>query len=136
VGKRKNSLYLVQVLIRRRPIQKEMIGLMFIGVTKHVMLFITISNYRGPSHIPNSCLYLFIISPNKETMVKMSDIPENICQGLKKIPKIMKNFVGVAGGDTNNHKYRLFHIFLYLSCKAQLNLLYNRLCFSYNFFRS
>ena len=72
----------------------------------------------------------------KEIMSRIWYMFWNIHQGLKKNPKIMKKFVMVAGRDTNNHKYRLFPILLYLSRKNQPNKLNNRICFSYNFISS
>jgi hypothetical protein len=49
--------------------------------------------------------------PNKEIVIRMCDVPENIRQGLNKNPKIMKKFVKVAERTTNSHKYRLFLFF-------------------------
>jgi hypothetical protein len=101
---------------------------MFLGVTEYVMMsFITITN-----HV---CIYLSHLTI-KETMVEIWYMFSNIHQGPRKDPKIMKKFVKVAERNTNNHKYRLFPILPYLSCEDELNLLYNRICFSYNFIRS
>ena len=81
------------------------------------------------------CIYLSCLTI-KEIMSRIWYMFWNIHQGLKKNPKIMKKFVKVAGRDTNNHKYRLFPILPYLSCKNQPNKLHNRICFSYNFIMS
>jgi hypothetical protein len=69
-------------------------------------------------------------------MIKIWYMVSNIHQGLRKFPKIMKNFIKVTERSTNNHKYRPFPILPYLSCKGQPNMLHNRICFSYNFIRS
>ena len=83
----------------------------------------------------NVCIYLSHLTI-KETTVRIWYLFWNIHQGLSNNPKIMKIFVKVAERSTNNHKYRLFPISPYLSCKGQLNMLLNRICFSYNFIRS
>jgi hypothetical protein len=69
-------------------------------------------------------------------MVKIWYMVSNIPQGLRINPKIMKKFIKVAEMSANNHKYRLFLILPYLSCKGQPNMLHNRICFSYNLIRS
>ena len=81
------------------------------------------------------CIYLSCLTI-KEITVRIWYMVLNIHQVLRKNPKIMKEFVMVAGRDTNNQKYRLFPILPYLSCKGQPNMLHNRICFSYNFIRS
>jgi hypothetical protein len=81
------------------------------------------------------CIYLSCLTI-KETTVRIWYMVSNIHQGLRKNPKIMKKFPKVDERSTNNHKYRLFLILPYLSCKGQPNMLHNRICFSYNFLRS
>ena len=85
MGKKKNSLYLVQVLPKltgRRPIQKEIIGPMFPGVTEYVMMsFTTVTNHIS--------IYLSSVTI-KETMVEIWYMFSNIHQDQRKNPKIMK----------------------------------------------
>ena len=131
MGKKKNSLYLVQVLPKltgRRPIQKEIIGPMFPGVTEYVMMsFTTVTNHIS--------IYLSSVTI-KETMVEIWYMFSNIHQDQRKNPKIMKKNSMVAERTTNNYKYRHFPISPYLSSKGQPNLLYDRIWFSDNVFRS
>ena len=65
------------------------------------------------------CLSYFTI---KEIRVTIWYVFENICQGLRKNPKIMKKIVKVAERDTNNSKYRLFPFCLI--CPVKVNQLY------------
>ena len=81
------------------------------------------------------CTYLSSLTI-KVIVVRIWYMFSNIHQGPRENPKIMKIFVRVAERNVNNHKYRLFFILPYLSCKGQPTLLYKEICFSYNFFRS
>ena len=103
---------------------------------KILKIFLNI-DFMEAHHISKAhvCIYLSCLTI-KEIMSRIWYMFWNIHQGLNKNPKIMKKKFLVAERDTNNHKYRLFPILPYLSCKQELNLLYNRICLSYNLIRS
>ena len=80
------------------------------------------------------CIYLSYLTI-KAIVVRIWYVFSNIHQGLRENRKIMKKIDKLAERNTNNHKYRLFPISSYLSCKGQPTLWQNRICLSYNFFR-